>query len=54
MKLFGGWQTFAIGSAFFAAPTAIFGKLGVADTDVSCESLARSAQLVTNPQRGRE
>ena len=31
MEFFQSWLPFALGSAFFAALTAIFGKLGVAE-----------------------
>src|SRR5580765_3949708 len=46
MKLFGGWQIFAIGSAFFAALTAIFGKLGVADINSNLATFVRTVVIL--------
>jgi len=37
-----GWQGFAIGSAFFAALTAIFGKIGVAEINSDLATLLRT------------
>ncbi|VVE77358.1 membrane protein [Pandoraea sputorum] len=36
------WQLFALGSAFFAALTAIFGKLGVAQVNSNMATLIRT------------
>lgn len=41
-----GWQVFAIGSAVFAAVTAIFGKLGVAEINSNLATLIRTVVIV--------
>jgi transporter family protein len=41
-----GWQMFAIGSAVFAAVTAIFGKLGVAEINSNLATLIRTVVVV--------
>jgi len=46
MKLFGSWQMFAIGSAFFAALTAIFGKLGVAGINSNLATFVRTVVIL--------
>ena len=46
MKLLGSWQMFAIGSAFFAALTAIFGKLGVAGINSNLATFVRTVVIL--------
>ena len=53
-KIIGNWQLFALGSAIFAALTAIFGKIGVSELNSNVATffrtfvvLAVSALLVT-------
>lgn len=41
-----GWQVFAIGSAVFAAMTAILGKLGVAEVNSNLATLIRTLVIV--------
>jgi len=41
-----GWQAWAVGSAIFAALTAIFGKIGVADIDSNLATLIRTVFIV--------
>ena len=41
-----GWQLFAFGSAFFAALTAIFGKLGVEEINSNFAVLIRTVVVV--------
>ena len=41
-----GWQLFAIGSAFFAALTAILGKLGVAEINSNLATLIRTVVIL--------
>lgn len=41
-----GWQLFAIGSAFFAALTAIFGKLGVTEINSNLATLIRTVIIL--------
>src|SRR5215204_3925863 len=41
-----GWQLFAFGSAFFAALTAIFGKLGVEEINSNFAVLIRTIVVV--------
>ncbi len=45
-NLLGKWQLFAIGSAFFAALTAIFAKLGVADIDSNLATFIRTVVIL--------
>jgi len=40
------WQAFAIGSAFFAGLTAIFGKLGVAGINANLATLIRTVIIL--------
>jgi transporter family protein len=40
------WQLFALGSALFAALTAIFGKLGVAEINSNLATLIRTVVIV--------
>ena len=40
------WQAYAIGSAFFAGLTAVFGKLGVAGIDPDLATLLRTAIIL--------
>jgi transporter family protein len=40
------WQWFALGSAFFAALTAIFGKVGVAEINSNLATLIRTLVIV--------
>lgn len=44
--MIGGWQAWAVGSAVFAALTAIFGKIGVADIDSNLATLIRTVLIV--------
>jgi transporter family protein len=41
-----GWQAFALGSAFFAAATAILGKLGVAEVNSNLATLIRTVVIL--------
>lgn len=41
-----GWQFFALGSAFFAALTAILGKLGVAEINSNLATLIRTVVIL--------
>ena len=41
-----GWQAYALGSAFFAALTAILGKLGVAEINSNLATLIRTVVIV--------
>lgn len=41
-----GWQVFAIGSAVFAAMTAILGKLGVAEVNSNLATLIRTVVIL--------
>lgn len=41
-----GWQLFAVGSALFAALTAIFGKLGVAEINSNMATLIRTVIIL--------
>ena len=42
----GGWQTYALGSAFFAALTAILGKLGVAEMNSNLATFIRTVVIL--------
>ncbi|MQY51200.1 EamA family transporter [Rhodocyclus tenuis] len=42
MNYFSSWQAFALGSAFFAGLTAIFGKLGVEGLNANLATLVRT------------
>ena len=44
--MMGKWQTFALGSAFFAALTAIFGKLGVHDINSNLATFLRTIVIL--------
>ena len=44
--MLGSWQFWAGGSALFAALTAIFGKIGVADIDSNLATLIRTVFIV--------
>ena len=46
MNIFNYWQTFAIGSAFFAALTAIFGKIGVEGVTSNMATFIRTIVVV--------
>ena len=46
MRIFGDWQIFAFGSAFFAALTAIFGKIGVSGINSNLATLLRTIVIV--------
>lgn len=46
MRMIGSWQLWAIGSAIFAALTAVFGKIGVADIDSNLATLIRTVFIV--------
>lgn len=41
-----GWQLFALGSAFFAALTAILGKLGVSEVNSNLATLIRTVVIL--------
>ena len=41
-----GWQLFALGSAFFAAVTAILGKLGVSEVNSNLATLIRTVVIL--------
>ena len=45
-NLLGKWQLFAIGSAFFAALTALFGKLGVVGLNANVATLIRTVVIL--------
>ncbi len=45
-KLFTSWQAFALGSAFFAGLTAIFGKLGVARLNSNLATFIRTLVIL--------
>lgn len=42
----GSWQVYALGSAFFAALTAILGKLGVAEIDSNLATFIRTVVIL--------
>ena len=42
----GGWQLFALGSALFAALTAILGKLGVSEVNSNLATLIRTVVII--------
>lgn len=46
MNLFSSWVGFALGSAFFAALTAIFGKLGVAGLNSNVATFIRTIVIL--------
>lgn len=46
MKVFQSWQIFALGSALFAALTAIFGKLGVAEMNSNLATFVRTVVIL--------
>ncbi len=46
MVFFSSWQFFALGSAFFAALTALFGKVGVADINSNLATFIRTVVIV--------
>jgi len=46
VKLFPGWVLFAFGSAFFAALTAIFGKLGVTGVNSNFATFIRTIVIL--------
>ncbi len=46
MKIMNTWQFFAFGSAFFAALTAIFGKMGVSGINSDLATLIRTVVIV--------
>ena len=41
-----GWQLFALGSAFFAALTAVLGKLGVSEVNSNLATLIRTVVIL--------
>jgi bacterial/archaeal transporter family protein len=45
MTGYGGWQTFAIGSAFFAGLTAILAKVGVKEINSDLATLVRTVVI---------
>ena len=46
MKVLQSWQMLALGSAFFAALTAIFGKLGVAEINSDLATFIRTVVII--------
>ena len=46
MRLAADWRTFALGSAFFAALTSIFGKIGVAELNSDLATLLRTGVIL--------
>jgi transporter family protein len=46
MKFSDTWQVFALGSAFFAGLTAIFGKVGVSDINSNLATLLRTVVIL--------
>ena len=46
MELLNTWQIFAFGSAFFAALTAIFGKIGVSEINSNLATFIRTVVIV--------
>ncbi len=46
MKILSHWQAFALGSAFFAGLTAIFGKLGVANINSDLATFIRTIVIL--------
>ena len=46
MNVFQSWLPFALGSAFFAALTAIFGKLGVAEMNSNLATFIRTIVIL--------
>ena len=46
MNVLEGWKLFALGSAVFAALTAIFGKMGVAGVDSNFATLIRTVVIL--------
>jgi transporter family protein len=46
MNIPANWQTFALASAFFAALTAIFGKLGVSEMNSNLATFIRTIVIV--------
>ena len=46
MNLTSSWLVFALGAAFFAALTSIFGKLGVADLNSNLATFIRTVVIV--------
>ena len=46
MELFSSWQFFALASAFFAALTAIFGKVGVTGINSNLATFIRTVVIV--------
>ena len=45
-NIFSSWQAYALGSAFFAALTAIFGKLGVAKINSDLATFIRTIVII--------
>ena len=46
MEITNSWQLFAFGSAFFAALTAIFGKIGVSEINSNLATFIRTVVIV--------
>jgi transporter family protein len=46
MNFFASWQMFALGSAFFAALTAIFGKIGVSGINSNLATFIRTIVIL--------
>ncbi len=46
MALWGTWQLYALGSAFFAALTALFGKIGVSEINSNLATFIRTVVIL--------
>lgn len=46
MKIFSNWQIFALGSAFFAGLTVLFGKIGVMNINSNLATLIRTIFII--------
>jgi len=46
MKYFNTWQAYALGSAFFAALTALFGKIGVSTVNSNLATFIRTVVIL--------
>jgi len=46
MKLFSNWQIYALGSAFFAGLTVLFGKIGVMNINSNLATLIRTIFII--------
>jgi len=46
MPVWGSWQLYALGSAFFAALTALFGKIGVSEINSNLATFIRTVVIL--------